>query len=94
MAAARRDPWVQWRDARASLGGPADPEAAAETIALMRYALGVANFGRKRFPATALLPLGEEAATGFKPESKIDSLVIEGSVPDVRSDDPAMQTEN
>jgi predicted nucleotidyltransferase len=39
--------WRRWRDSRASLGGPADPEAARETLALIRYAVGEA----KRRPA-------------------------------------------
>lgn len=35
--------WTQWRDARASLGGPADPRAARQTLALIRHTVGVAG---------------------------------------------------
>jgi hypothetical protein len=35
--------WAQWRDARASLGGAADPEAARQTLALISYAKGEAE---------------------------------------------------
>jgi hypothetical protein len=34
--------WTNWRDGRASLAGPANPRAAAETLALVRFAASAA----------------------------------------------------
>jgi predicted nucleotidyltransferase len=35
--------WTRWRDSRASLGGPPDPDAVRQTLALIAYALGEAQ---------------------------------------------------